>query len=125
MSVSRIRVVICDDSGAVRSAVRQALELSGDLEVVAEARDGLEAVEQARLHHPDVMLLDLSMPRCDGLEALPLVRAESPATQVVVLSGFEEAVASEQAIALGAARYIEKGVDPDTLISVVEEVGRP
>jgi DNA-binding NarL/FixJ family response regulator len=108
----------------MRDAIRQVLALSDALELVGEARDGVEAVEQAELLQPDVMLLDLSMPRRDGLEALPLVRAASPDTRVVVLSGFDEAVASERALELGAERYVQKGVDPGALIAMIEEVGR-
>jgi two-component system response regulator YesN len=63
------------------------------------------------------------MPRQDGLETLPLLRDEFPAMRVVVLSGFDDGLVGEQVLELGADRYVQKGVDPDTLIGIVEELG--
>jgi two-component system, NarL family, nitrate/nitrite response regulator NarL len=80
-------------------------------------------LEQMRQHQPDVVLLDLNMPRQDGLETLPLLRTEFPATRVVVLSALDDGVASGRALELGADRYVQKGVDPDDLIAIVEELG--
>ena len=83
-------IVIVDDASEVRGMLRTRLRLSGRLTVVGEGADGSEAVELAREHQPALMLLDVSMPVMDGLEALPLVLAASPATRVVMFSGFEE-----------------------------------
>ena len=69
------------------------------------------------------MLLDVNMPRQDGMETLPLLRDEFPATRVVVLSGLDDGLVGAKAIELGADRYVQKGVDPDTLIGIVEELG--
>jgi len=118
-----IRVLICDDDAALRFLVREMLSLSSALEVVAEATDGIEALEQLRLHRPDVVLLDVNMPRQDGMETLPLLREEFPATRVVVLSGLDDGLVGAKAIELGADRYVQKGVDPDTLIGIVEGLG--
>src|SRR5207237_7080541 len=85
------RVLIADDVQDLRSMLRLALELSGRFTVVAEAMNGAHAVELATMYKPDLALLDLSMPALDGLEALPRILEASPATKVVVLSGFEEA----------------------------------
>ncbi len=123
MTVGPIRVLICDDSDAMRFLVRETLALSPVVQVVGEAEDGIEAMEQLRVHRPDVVLLDLSMPRQDGLETLPLLRDEFPAMRVVVLSGFDDGLVREQVLELGADRYVQKGVDPDTLIGIVEELG--
>jgi DNA-binding NarL/FixJ family response regulator len=118
-----IRVLICDDDSALRFLVREMLSLSTAVQVVAEAGDGIEALEQLRLHQPDVVLLDLNMPRQDGMETLPLLRGEFPATRVVVLSAIDDGLVGAKVLALGADRYVQKGVDPDTLIAIVEELG--
>jgi DNA-binding NarL/FixJ family response regulator len=123
MSALPIRVLICDDDAALRFLVREVLSLSPAVQVVAEAADGIEALEQLRLHRPDVVLLDLNMPRQDGMETLPLLRGEFPTTRVVVLSGLDDELVGAKAVELGADRYVQKGVDPDTLIGIVEELG--
>jgi DNA-binding NarL/FixJ family response regulator len=123
MSALPIRVLICDDDATLRFLVREMLSLSPSVQVVAEAADGIEALEQLRLHRPDVVLLDLNMPRQDGMETLPLLRGEFPTTRVVVLSGLDDALVGAKAVELGADRYVQKGVDPDTLIGIVEELG--
>jgi DNA-binding NarL/FixJ family response regulator len=123
MSALPIRVLICDGDATLRFLVREMLSLSPSVQVVAEAADGIEALEQLRLHRPDVVLLDLNMPRQDGMETLPLLRGEFPTTRVVVLSGLDDALVGAKAVELGADRYVQKGVDPDTLIGIVEELG--
>jgi DNA-binding NarL/FixJ family response regulator len=123
MSPGRIRVVVCDDSAAMRFLVRETLALSETVEIVAEAEDGVDALELLRRHRPDVVLLDLSMPRQDGWETLPLLRTEFPGMRVVVLSGLDDGLAGRRAIELGADRYVQKGIDPDALVAIVEELG--
>ena len=120
-----IRVLVVDDTADLRFLLRMALGSEEDMDVVGEAGDGREAVELARRYRPDVMLLDLAMPVMDGLEALPLVRAASPGTQVVILSGFEASSMAASASAAGAAAYVQKGAAPDVIISCVRRVARP
>ena len=103
------RVVIADDVDDLRLLLRVALDATGGFSVMAEAADGLEAVERARAHQPDLLVLDLSMPGLDGLEALPLIRAQAPETKVVVLSGFAAQRMAPAALAAGAVAYLEKG----------------
>lgn len=122
---SAIRVLVVDDTADLRFLLRMALGTEADIDVVGEAGDGREAVEAARRHRPDVMLLDLAMPVMDGLEALPLVRAVSPGTQVVILSGFEATSMAASASAAGAAAYVQKGASPDVIIGCVRRVARP
>jgi DNA-binding NarL/FixJ family response regulator len=110
------RVVLADDYADMRALVRLALERSGRFEVVGEAPDGAEAIEQARAHQPDLLLLDLSMPVLSGIEALPRIREAAPATKVVVLSGFGSAQMEPMAIAGGAVGYLEKGLSPNRLV---------
>ena len=110
------RVVIADDVVYFRTLLRYALD-EEKFEVVAEAGDGREAVEAADREKPDVLVLDLSMPVMDGLQAIPQIRALSPKTKILVLSGIDALSVAEQAIEHGAHAYLEKGVD-------LEEISR-
>jgi CheY-like chemotaxis protein len=111
------RVLLADDVGELRALVRLTLERSGEFVVVAEAGNGAEAVEAAAHELPDLVLLDVSMPVMDGLEALPLILEAAPDTQVVMLSGFAEERLGAEARKLGALAYLEKGVPPRELVS--------
>lgn len=111
------RVLVVDDVEEIRSLLCEVLSMSGRFTVVGEAADGLQAVDQATEHQPDLVVLDLSMPNMDGLEALPKILARSPASKVVVLSGFEEKRLGKLALELGASAYLEKGVHPNDLIA--------
>jgi DNA-binding NarL/FixJ family response regulator len=119
-----IRVFLTDDVDELRLLLRLGLEDAGDMTVVGEAGDGAEAVEQAGQIQPDVMLLDLSMPIMDGLEAIPLLRERVPEMKIVVVSGFAEGPASERAMELGADRYVSKTADINEVHDIVREVVR-
>jgi len=110
----RPSVVLVDDSREVRALVRRRLESSG-FEVVAEGSDGDEAILLTHRHEPTLLLLDTSMPRVDGLEALPAILALSPLTKVVMFTGFEERDLADHARELGAADFIEKSISLDAL----------
>jgi DNA-binding NarL/FixJ family response regulator len=117
-----IRIFLCDDVPELRALLRYALEEDSDLQVVGEAGDaraGITAVGELR---PDVVLLDLSMPDMDGLEAIPHLREASPDTRIIVFSGFAADRMSESALALGAARYVEKGESLEVVRATVREV---
>jgi DNA-binding NarL/FixJ family response regulator len=115
------RTLVVDDHPLTRSALVGLLELHG-FPVVGEAADGDEAVERAREAQPDLVLLDLTMPCCSGLEALPRVRAAAPACEVVVLtaSGTEENLLA--AIRAGAAGYLLKSEPPERIAEFLEGV---
>jgi PAS domain S-box-containing protein len=115
-------VVVVDDAPEVRVLVRTRLRVSGRFEVVGEGSDGGEAVELAARLRPDLMLLDVSMPGTDGLEALPRVLEGSPGTRVVMFSGFEETGLVDKAHALGAAAFVEKSTPVDLLIERLLDV---
>lgn len=114
------RVLIADDHAQVRELIRAQLESAGH-EVVGEAGDGVDAVRQVTALRPDVVLLDLAMPRLDGLQALAMIRETAPASRVIVLSGFDDAMMAARAIAAGATRYVEKGMSMH-LADAVREV---
>lgn len=118
-----IRVFLCDDVAELRALMRFSLEEESDLRVIGEASDGLTGAEQIAELQPDVVLLDLSMPGLDGLEAIPRIKEVSPQTGIVIFSGFSAERMSAPALALGADRYLEKGEPVEMVRSVVREVG--
>ncbi len=114
-----IRVVIADDFDINRHLVRRVLERAGRFEVVGEASDGRQAVEIVRSTHPDAVMLDVEMPLMDGLQALPLIRRESPQSRIVVLSGLPASAAAERALNAGADAFLPKGCHPSEIVSAL------
>jgi DNA-binding NarL/FixJ family response regulator len=117
-----ITVVVCDDVPELRRLARVVLEEQGEMRVVGEAGDGREAIEVIERHQPDVVVLDLSMPELDGLEAIPLIHQVAPKSRIVVFSGFEEGRVAEVALSLKASRYIRKGAPLEELRSAVRDL---
>src|ERR671920_804857 len=109
-------IVVVDDAPEVRQLVKTRLRLSGKVSVVGEGANGAEAVALAEQHRPSLMLLHVSMPVMDGLEALPRVLAASPASRVVLFSGFDEEGLAQRARELGAVAFIEKSTSIDSLV---------
>lgn len=95
------------------------LEDEEGFQVVGEAGDGEQAIEMAGRLRPDLVLLDMSMPRMDGLEALPHILAASPKSRVVVFSGFSHEKLAATALSLGAASYLEKGATPEDIVGTL------
>ena len=110
-----IRLLIVDDHAVVREGLHAFLGLQDDVEIVGEAADGAEAVTQARLLRPDVILMDLVMPRLDGVSAMRELRAEVPESRVIVLTSFLEDERLLPAIEAGAAGYLLKDAEPSEL----------
>lgn len=117
-----IRVLLADDEAMIRAGVRAIVESDPDIEVVAEATDGREAVELVLAHRPDVALLDIRMPRMDGLAATAELRRVAPDTRVVILTTFGEDEYIAQALGDGAGGFLLKAGDPRELISGVHAV---
>jgi hypothetical protein len=117
-----ISVVVCDDVPDLRNLARTFLEEDGEMQVVGEAGDGREAIDVIERLQPDVVVLDLSMPKLDGLEAIPLIHQVSPNTEIVIFSGFEEGKVAEIALRLKASRYVRKGAPLEDLRNAVREL---
>jgi two-component system response regulator NreC len=114
-----IRIVLADDHAVVRSGLRMLLDSETDFEVVAEASDVDGARRYVRGHHPKVLVLDLNMPGGSSLEAIPLIREESPETQIVVLTMQQEPAFAREALAGGALGYVLKEAADDELVQAV------
>ncbi|MGW4026009.1 response regulator [Streptomyces sp. NPDC005009] len=119
-----IRVVLADDQTVVRAGFRALLELTDDLVVVAEAADGVQAVELTRTTRPDVVLMDIRMPRADGLEATRRIVADPAldAVRVLVLTTYEADEYVFEALRAGAAGFLLKDIDPDDLRAAIRTV---
>jgi DNA-binding NarL/FixJ family response regulator len=119
-----VRVVIADDQNLVRSGLRMILATQPDVEVVAEAQDGREAVEFVRTLRPDIVLMDIRMPGTDGLVATKTIAGDpaTAATKVVMLTTYDLDEYLFEALKAGAAGFLLKGVSPEDLIRGVREV---
>lgn len=114
-----IRVLIADDHALIREGLRQLLELQPDIEVVGEAVDGIEALEKCRVLKPDVLLLDVAMPRMAGTEAVKLIRDAVPDTEVVMLSMYEKEAYAHRAFQAGARGYVLKAAPSTYLLAAI------
>jgi DNA-binding NarL/FixJ family response regulator len=113
------RVLLCDDLQQIRLLLRTEMSLEPDIEVVGEAADGAEAIRLAGEAQPDVVILDLTMPVMDGLEALPRIREVAPGARVIVLSAHETEEMGPRAEAAGASLYLEKSVSTQEIVEAV------
>jgi DNA-binding NarL/FixJ family response regulator len=114
-----IRVLVVDDHAVVRSGLVELLSTAPDIEVVASAGDGEEAVQMVNDHAPDLVLMDLSMPVLDGVGATRAIVAQRPDTKVVVLTSFADQRRILDAIDAGATGYLLKDADPDEVLAGV------
>lgn len=119
-----VRLLVCDDHPVVRSGLRGMLESQPDFEVVAEAVDGKEAVELARHHRPDVVLMDLRMPRMDGVTATERIKAEHHAINVLILTTYKTDADIVRAVAVGAHGFLLKDAPEEQIFGAVRDVAR-
>jgi DNA-binding NarL/FixJ family response regulator len=119
-----MRILVADDHGIVRSGIKLLLERQADLQVVAEACDGVEAVEQALATHPDLCILDVGMPRKTGLQAAREIRSFLRDTRVLMLSMHDDEHYLFEALKAGAAGYVLKREADQDLVGAVRAVGR-
>ena len=116
------RTLIVDDSALARRAIRNILERSPQFEVVAEAKDGREAIERARALMPDLVLMDLRMPHLGGLDAIQAIKEEFPSTQVVVLTVSDDPQDLFDAIKRGAQGYLIKNMEPQLWLEYLDAI---
>ena len=119
-----IRILIADDHPVIRDALRAGLSDEADLVVCGTAEDGESAVELCRELAPDVVLMDLTMPRLDGLAALRTIVAENPDMHVLVVSAHDDRAHVRAALEAGARGYVLKGTSPDELAEALRAVRR-
>lgn len=117
-----IRVLLVDDQDLVRYGLRLVLDAQPDIEVVAEASDGADALRAARRHAPDVVLMDVRMPGMDGIEATKQLTATHPNTRVLVLTTYDLDEFAFGALQAGAAGFLLKNTRPDELVGAVRSV---
>ncbi|WP_329012523.1 response regulator transcription factor [Streptomyces sp. NBC_00690] len=117
-----IRVLVADDEAMIRAGVRAVLATDPNIDVVAEAADGHEAVEKVRLHRPAVAVLDIRMPGIDGIEAAAEIRSTVPEANVIILTTFGEDDYILQALSGGAAGFLIKSGEPEELIAGIHAV---
>ncbi len=115
----RIRVLICDDHAVVREGLASFLELQEDIEIAGQAANGEEAVARAAALQPDVILMDLVMPKVDGIEAIRRITAERPDARIIVLTSYAEDAQIFPAIRAGASGYLMKDVSPQDLAKAI------
>jgi DNA-binding NarL/FixJ family response regulator len=118
----KARLLVVDDHAFMRVAINAILTRDSSLEVVGEAKDGQEAIERCRELHPDLILMDVSMPRVNGLEATRNIKAQSPETSVLILTAHADQSLLMDAVKAGAAGFVLKGEHPDHVLDAVRAV---
>lgn len=124
MTDETITILMADDHAIVRQGLRALIDTEAGMTLIDEAKDGGEAALKARQHQPDVILLDMVMPRQDGLETIKQIKAERPDARILVLTSFAEDEKVFPAIKAGALGYILKDSSPDQLLQAIRDVYR-
>ena len=117
-----IRILIADDHAVVREGLRALIDVEPGMALVGEAADGIEAVQKARSLQPDVILLDLVMPRMGGIEAIGEIKRENPGARILVVTSFAEDEKVFPAIKAGALGYLLKDSSPQELVHAIRDV---
>jgi DNA-binding NarL/FixJ family response regulator len=120
----RVRILIADDHGIVRSGLKLLLDRQSDMEVVAEAQDGVEALEKVLSARPDVAILDVSMPRMTGLQATHEIKKQAPDVQVLILSMHDDERYLFEALRAGSSGYVLKAAADQDLLDAVRAASR-
>lgn len=123
-AMARVRILIADEQSLFREAVKVVLDAESDLQVVGEARDGIQAVAEAERARPDVALLDAGLPNCDGLRATSLIKERVPECQVLLLSNEEDQRTLIAALEAGASGYLTKECPLSELINATRTIHR-
>ncbi len=124
MNPAKLRILIADDHALVRIGLRASLEMEPDMQVVAEAGTGEQALTQYRKHQPDVVLIDLRMPGLDGIQTTAALSREFPAARIIIVSTFKGGDDILRAMQAGAKTYLPKSVPREELIKAVRTIAR-
>lgn len=119
--MNQITVLLADDQTIIRDGLRALLETNPDIQVVAEAKNGMEAYEQTRIHSPQVVLMDIRMPQTGGVEATHLIKRDFPETAVLVLTTFDDDESILGAITHGASGYLLKDISGVKLAEAIRD----
>lgn len=122
--MNEMRVLLVDDHSLFRNGIASLLKSRKDMQVVGEATDGMEAIEQARKLKPDVILMDISMPKCDGLQAVKAIKEELPQVRIIILTVSDDDRNLFAAIKNGADGYLLKTIEPVELYEMLARVHR-
>ena len=120
----KIRLLVVDDHFVVRIGLTSALNLEPDMEVVAEARDGREAIEAYEKHRPDVVVMDYQLPHLNGAEATTVIRGTYPDAKVIILSVYKGEEDVHRAVQAGAAGYLPKSSGPEELLDAIRTINK-
>ena len=121
--MSKLRILVVDDHGVVRNGIRSLVEGQADMEIVGEAAQGEEAIDEARQLQPDLVLMDMSMPGMNGIEATRRIREELPDTRVLVLTMYDDEEFFFPALRAGASGHVLKECEPQELLDAIRTVG--
>jgi len=122
--MNQITILLADDQTIIRDGLRALLEANTDIQVVSEAKNGIEAYEQTKIHHPQVVLMDIRMPQMGGVEATRLIKRDFPETAVLVLTTFDDDESILGAITHGASGYLLKDISGVKLAEAVRDTVR-
>jgi DNA-binding NarL/FixJ family response regulator len=120
----KISVVLADDHVLVRKGLKKLLEMESDIEVVGEASNGLEAVEEVRTKDPDVVLIDINMPKLNGVEATRLLKKEKCRAKIIALTIYDDREYLLELLKIGVSGYLLKDIEPHALVEAVRAVSR-
>lgn len=122
MNPSKIRILIADDHPVMRSGLAVLLKYESDMEVVAEARNGVEAIELFRQHQPDVTLMDLRMPDLNGVDAIAAIRQDTPDARILIISTYSGDENIYQGLQAGAKGYLLKDAPLDEVVAAIRKI---
>jgi PAS domain S-box-containing protein len=122
--MSSLRIVVVDDHEAIRRGIREVLAARPEWNICGEAANGVEAVEQAKSIRPDVVLMDVAMPRMDGLQATKIIRSQVPESQIIIVSQNERAIVARQAAEAGASGYVPKNELHVALVDTIDKIAK-
>ena len=116
---NNLRVMLVDDHRLIRMGLSSLLENYEDIEIIGEASDGIEAIDLAQKIHPDVILMDISMPKMNGIEASRIIASELPGTRIIGLSMHDDASTVDAILAAGMEAFVAKGASVDVIVAAI------